>query len=282
MTDHTIKRDFHQRPWVTTDGGPLKYRPDRKSPTNAVAYTRVSTMSDTLDDKSGLLDWAACNAAIGVVRDPAVFAQLAHLTSAHRDPWSVPEAKKQLRPLIARAQQIAGSDDAAGLGTAFHGLAQLVDEGSDPQFVPPHLRPWIAAYCETLSDWEVLDCETFLVVDEIQAAGSMDRLLRHRRTGRVVAADIKTGRSDPDYPLKVTMQVAMYANGVRYDQASGARTPLHPDIDREHGLLIHVPIRSGEPRAALYPLDLVEGWELAQLAVRVRAARKMPKLAAVA
>ncbi|MFC9432783.1 hypothetical protein [Nocardia sp. NPDC057030] len=282
MTDYTIKRDFFQRPWITTDGGPLQYRPDRKSPTNAVAYTRISTLAETLDDKSGLLDWAAANAALGVVRDPALFAQLAHLTSAHRDPWSVPEAKRQLKPLIARAQQVAGSDDAAGMGTAFHGLAQLVDEGVDPEFAPPHLRPWIAEYRAALSGWEVLDCEPFVVVDEIQGAGSMDRLLRHRATGRVVCADIKTGRADPDFPLKVTMQVAMYSRGQRYDQETGTRAPLHPDVDLAHGLLIHVPIRSGEPRAALYPLDLTEGWELAQIAVRVRAARRMPKLAAVA
>lgn len=282
MTDHTIKRDFFKRPWVTTDGGPLQYRPDRKSPTNAVAYTRISTLAETLADKAGLLDWAAANAAVGVVRDPAIYAQIAHLTSAHRDPWQVPEAKAQLKPLVARAQQIAGSEDAAGLGTALHGLTQLCDEGTDPEFVPPPLRPWIAAYRERLTQWEVLDCEPFLVVDEIQGAGSMDRLLRHRSTGRIVCADIKTGTQEPDYPLKVTMQVAMYSRGERYNQETGERTPLHPDVDLDHGLLIHVPIRSGEPRAELYPLDLVEGWELAKIAVRVRAARKMAKLAAVA
>lgn len=282
MTDYTIKRDYHQRPWITSDGGPLQYRPDRKSPTNAVAYTRISTLSETLDDKSGLLDWAACNAAVGVVRDPGIFSQIAHLASAHRDPWLIPEAKQQLKPLVKRAQQIAGSEDAAGIGTALHGLTQLVDEGREPEFVPPQLRPWIEKYREALEAWEVLDCEPFLVVDEIQGAGSMDRLLRHKVTGRIVCADIKTGRSDPDYPLKVTMQVAMYSRGQRYNQQTGQRRPLHPEVDLDHGLMIHVPVRTGEPRATLYPLDLTEGWWLAKIAVQVRAARKMAKLAAVA
>jgi hypothetical protein len=35
-------------------------------------------------------------------------------------------------------------------------------------------------------------------------------------------------------------------------------------------LLIHTPIRLGEPQCHLYWLDLTEGWELAQLAYRVR------------
>ncbi|MBF6584383.1 hypothetical protein IU414_06370 [Nocardia farcinica] len=283
MTDYTIKRDYWQRPWVTTGGGPLRYEDGKKSPVNATAYTRVSTLAETLDDKGGLMDWCAANAAIGVVKDASLYAQIAHLASAHVDPWSVPEAKQQLKPLVSRAQQIAGSDTGSGMGTAFHGLAELIDAGQDPEFVPPPMRPWLDAYREALADWEVLDSEVFVVADEVQAAGSLDRLLRHRKSGRVVVADIKSGKSDPDYPLKVTIQTAIYAHGQRYDQETGVRAPLHPEVDVERGLLIHVPIRSGKkPQANLYPLDLEQGWELAKVAVRVREARRMTKLEAIA
>lgn len=281
MTDYTIKRDWQDRPWISTDGGPLRYEEGRKSPVNAVAYQRISTFAEILDDKKGLLDWAAANAAIGVVRDAAIYAQLAHLSSAHRDPWNVPEAKAALKPLVARAQQVAGGDDAAGMGTAFHGLAELIDRGAEPEFVPPPMIPWLSEYRTTMAEWEVLDTEVFVVVEDLQVAGSGDRLLRHRKTGRVVAADIKTGKSDPAYPLKVTVQVAAVAHGERYDQQTGTRTPLHPDIDLDHGLLIHAPIRHGEPRCVLYPLDLKVGWDLARLAADVRQARKMPKLEAI-
>jgi hypothetical protein len=282
VTDYKIKRDYFDRPYVTTDGGPLRYEDGRKSPVNATPYTRVSTLAETLDDKRGLLDWSAANAAIGVVKDAALYAQIAHLASAHVDPWSVPEAKKALKPLVQRAQQIAGSDDGAGMGTAFHGFAEEIDKGLDPEFVPPPMIPWLEKYREAMTGWEVLDTETFVVNDELQTAGSLDRLLRHRKTGRIVVGDVKTGKSEPEYPLKTTIQVAAYARGERYDQETGARAPLHPDIDLERGLLIHVPVRTGEPRCALYPLDLTAGWELAQLAVRVREARRMPKLEAFA
>ena len=282
MTDYTIKRDHWERPWVTTDGGPLKYEPNRKSPVNAVAYTRVSTLAGALDDKAGLLDWAAANAAIGTVRDAGIYAQIAHLASAHRDPWNAPEAKAALKPLVARAQQAAGSDEASGMGTAFHGLTELSDRGIRPEFCPPPMRPWLTQYEHVMEEWEVLDCEPFLVVDEVQAAGSADRLLRHRATGRVIVGDIKTGTNEPDYPLKVTTQVAIYAHGQRYDQETGLRAPLHPDIDLENGLLIHVPIRTARPRCVMYPLDLTSGWKAAQLAVELRGLRRMKKLEAVA
>ncbi|MEV6432885.1 PD-(D/E)XK nuclease family protein [Nocardia sp. NPDC051463] len=282
MTDYSIKRDYFDRPYVTTDGEPLRYEPGRKSPVNATPYTRVSTLAGALDDKGGLLDWSAANAAIGIVRDASLYAQVAHLASAHRDPWNVPEAKKQLKPLVARAQQAAGSDEGSGMGTAFHGLSELIDQGHEPEFVPPPMIPWLAEYRAVMAPWEVLDTEPFVVCDELQTAGSLDRLMRHRDTGRVVVGDVKTGKSEPDYPLKTTVQVAIYAHGERYDQETGKREPLHPDIDLEHGLLIHVPIRTGVPRAVLYPLDLARGWELAKLSVQVREARRIPKLEAFA
>lgn len=281
ITDHSIKRDYFGRPWVSQDGEPLRYEDGRKSPANAVAYTRVSTLADALDDKSGLIDWSAANAAVGIVRDASLYAQLAHLVSAYRDPWQDPVGKKQLKPLVARAQQVAGSDEASGMGTAFHGLSEIVDGGDWPEFAPPPMIPWLRKYQESMADWDVLDTEVFVVNDELQTAGSLDCLVRHRESGRIVVGDKKSGRQDPDYPLKVTVQVAIYAHGERYDQDTGKRAPLHEEVDLERGLLIHAPIRGGgEPRVQLYPLDLVRGWELAKLAVEIRAARKMPKLEA--
>ena len=83
-----------------------------------------------------------------------------------------------------------------------------------------------------------------------------------------------TGRSDPGYPLKVSLQVGVYANSVRYDQVTGERSPIHPDLDLTTGLLVHAPILGGgKPEVKVYELDLVKGMELARLAVQVREAR---------
>jgi hypothetical protein len=63
---------------------------------------------------------------------------------------------------------------------------------------------------------------------------------------------------------------------VLYDQATGVRRPI--DCDQDRGILIHTPIRSGEPRSVLYWLDLNKGWALAQLAATVRDSKKVSKL----
>lgn len=279
MTDYTVTRDQYGRPFVTTDGQPLQYDGKRKTPTNAVGYTRVSTLAGALDDKGNLTDWIAAHVAVGVAKERSILAQMQALVSAHRDPWAT--AKTQLKQLVRRAQDAASTDDASGLGTAFHEITELIDKGIEPEFVPEMFKPWLRKYKVAMADWEVLDTEPFVVVDELQVAGSLDKIVRHRETGTVAVADLKTGKSDPFYPLKVEMQVAMYAHGERYDQATGVRRVLHPDLDMSHGLLIHVPVRGETPSAKLYPLDLDRGWAAAKCAVEVREFRKQKALVAL-
>lgn len=285
MTDLSIVRDRWGRPWVTTDGGPLKYDKGKRTPNNAKGYTRVSTLSGALDDKGNLGDWLAANAMVGMVKDRSIAAQVGSLTSKYGDPWNVPEGKKAIKPLVKRAQEAGGSQEASSLGTAFHEFCEVIDEGRWPDYAPPELTGWLHAYREAMDGYENLDSEVFVVNDELGTAGSFDRVKRTRReivtseglvlpAGLVMVGDIKSGKHDPNYPLKVTMQVAIYANSERYDQKTGARTPIHPDLDRKTGLLIHAPIRGGgKPGVKVYPLDLEFGMDMARLAVEVRAAR---------
>lgn len=276
MTDYSIVRDFWGRPYVTQNGEELQYSPGRKTPVNAKAYTRISTLAGTLDDKSGLIDWSSARAMMGIVKSKALYAQLAHLVSAHEDPWAVPAAKKPLKELVERARSLGGADDASGMGTAFHGLCEVLDGGEKPQYTPRELGPWIAARQARLEDFDPVLIEPFIVNDGVEAAGNPDRYLLHKPTGTVYAADDKTGSSEPDFPLKVTIQVAIASRGVLYDQETGKRTPIK--CDQSRGLLIHTPIREDEPRCELYWLDLDKGWELAQLSAKVRDARKISKL----
>lgn len=218
-------------------------------------------------------DWLAANAMVGMVKDRSIAAQVGSLTSKYGDPWNVPEGKKAIKPLVKRAQEAGGSSEASSLGTAFHEFCEVVDEGRWPEFAPPELTPWLHAYREAMSDYEHIDSEVFVVNDELETAGSFDRVVGTPE-GLVVVGDIKSGKHDPSYPLKVTMQVAIYANSLRYDQVTGVRTPIHPDLDLKTGLLIHAPIRGGgKPAVKIYALDLEFGMEMARLAVAVRKAR---------
>ena len=278
MTDYSVARDYWNRPYVSLDGKPLEYVKGRKTPVNAIAYTRMSTMAGTLDDSGGLIDWVAARAMIGMVKSRSIHSQISHLVSAFDDPWAAPEGKKPLKELVRKAQEAGGSDEAAGEGTAFHGLTECYDRGMKTEYVPEHMAKWLLEYQLAMQDWEPLHVEPFVVCDELKVAGSPDRYLRHRKTGQIVCADLKTGSSEPDFPLKVTVQVAIGAHSVIYDQETGSREPVE-DCDQKQGILIHCPIRAGgTPRCDLYLLDLETGWANAELSYRVREARKMEKL----
>lgn len=273
MTDYSVKRDRWGRPWVSTDGGPLQYKKGRVSPINAEGYTRVSTLAGALDDKANLIDWAASNAMVGMVRDRSIAAQVGSLAAKYGDPWNVPEGKTALKGLVERAKTTGGGDEASGLGTSAHEFTEVIDEGRWPEFIPVELEPWLREYRDLMRGVEVLEAELFVVNDELKCAGSMDKVLR-MPDGRVVAADLKTGRHDPNYPLKLAIQLAVYANSSRYDQVSGERSLIHPDLDLSTAMLIHMPIRSGKkPYARFYPVDIEWGLDMARLAVAVREAR---------
>jgi hypothetical protein len=111
----------------------------------------------------------------------------------------------------------------------------------------------------------MLDVETFVVCDEATAAGTFDRLVRCP-DGRVRVADLKSGKSEADYPLATSIQLSVYAHGKRYDPDSGARADLHPDLDDTQGLLIHLPPKGG---CRVIALDLDKGWRAALLAAQV-------------
>ncbi len=261
---------------MSADGGPLRFESGRKGPVNAEPYTRISTLSGGLDDKGGLVDWAAAMAMMGVVKSKSIYAQLAHLVSAHESPWYVPSAKKPLKELVAQAKELGGASDAAGMGTALHGIWEIIDNGGTPQFVPEEMRPWIEARQAALADFEPVLVEPFVINDDLKVAGNPDRFLRHKPTGKVYAADDKTGADENKYPLKVTIQVAIASRSVLYNQQTGERTPIECDQDR--GLLIHTPIRTDVPRCDLYWLDLNAGWDLARLSATVRDSKRIDKL----
>ena len=275
MTDYSILRDQWGRPFVSQDGGPLIFEGKKKTPTNAVGYMRVSTLAGVLDDKQNLAPWKAALAMAGMVRERAIYAQVASLVAKHRDPWN--QAKTQMKQLVERAQLASSSDDGSGQGTAFHEFTEVEDAGGSLDFMPVEYVPWMDCYRGVMQDFEVIAAEKFVVVDELQAAGSFDKLLRHKPTGRVYIGDLKSGKSDPDYPLKAKIQFASYSRGQYYDQETGERTPIHPDLDQSTAIMIHVPIRSGKPSAEVYAVDIESGWEYAKLAVQVDKARKANK-----
>lgn len=255
--DLEVPRDRWNRPLIIPlDGG---------EPT---AYTRVSTLAKLCDDTSALMSWKARKTAEGLVRRPDLLTRAAG-AMATGDPDTDWPTKKALNAVVSEATEAAGAGKGASAGTGLHSLTEAIDAGQEPLFVAEHDRPRLDAYRAATQKYEAVGIETFVVNDDVLAAGTFDRLYRCP-DGRVRVADLKTGKSEAAYPLATTTQIAIYAHGRRYDPATGDRSPLADDLDMSTGLLIHLPPSGG---CEVYELRLDLGWQAAQVAARIRDVR---------
>lgn len=291
MTDYNISRDRWGRPMLYPPEGGEK-----------VSYTRPSTMKGWLDDKSGLINWKASMAVIGLMQSRSLQARVAAMVAKKdRDPYQA--NKGALTEILDTATQIAQAQGRADFGTAIHEFTELLDAGMlDWSYVPEALKGPLEAYKEATRNLTVEDTEVFVVIDDecdgvpLRGAGSLDRLYGHPELG-VVVGDLKTGAKEPSYPVGVVTQVAIYARGQRYRDADfpGApafldgepnldqtawRKPLHPHLNKSSGLMIHCPLEKvkGKYICDLYVLDLERGWQNLMLGARVQKARRPGKL----
>ncbi|KZM68459.1 hypothetical protein AWN90_11350 [Nocardia terpenica] len=227
------------------------------------------------------MNWQAAMVALGIVKERSLAARIASLLSKDGDA-AYSRNKTALRDITERAKAAAGAGRPADSGTAFHELAEVIDGGRWPEYMPPEIDGPMRAYAEAMqrAGVKVLDKEPFLVVDEIRCAGSMDRLIS--LDGMVMAADIKTGTNNSRFPLSVTCQTAIYAHGERYNVEDDTRSPLWPGgVSLDTALLIEIPRepnKRGKYECGLYKLPIDLGWRAVQLALDVREMRKMPKL----
>lgn len=257
MTAPAVTRDKWDRPLITPlDGG------------EPVAYTRASTLAKTLDNLSTLMAWKQRKTAEGLARRPDLLTRVAGAL-ATGDPDTDWPTKRELNFVCSKAVEAAAGSKGANTGTGLHSLTEALDRGvpMGDLFVSDTDRERLADYQAATADLEPLAAEVFVVCDELRTAGTFDRLWRCP-DGKVRVGDLKTGKSEADYPLATAMQLAIYAHGCRYDPDTGDRGPelLDPDLDRTTGLLIHLPIARF---CSVIALDLDKGWQAAQLAATV-------------
>ena len=245
-----IPRDRWGRPLVIPPGGG-----------KPVAYTRVTTYIDVLEDKYNLQKWMQRMVAIGLASRP----DLLLAVQAHRD------SKPELDRLCEQAREAAEASAAATTGTALHALTEQVDRGGELPVVPPGAKASLEAYREATADLRVRHIERFLVQDRLQVGGTADRIVDYG--GESYIADIKTGSIEYG-ALKIAMQLALYAHSAMYDPASGART--YHGASTTRGIIIHLPAVAEPDEAAchLHWVDLEAGWAAVQVAAQVREQRK--------
>jgi hypothetical protein len=245
------RRDRYGRPLILPKGGD-----------KPVAYTRPTTIADTLDDRHNLELWMQRQVALGLAARPDLVARIATTS---------PDDKGALNGICSDARDAAGSSAAANMGTAIHAAVEQVNRGHD---APAMFADAIAEYTAALERHGLTvnpdHVERFCVNEPIHAAGTFDMIVEH--DGRSYIADLKTGASIAWSGRSFAVQLAIYAGATSYYDVATDTHSDPVDVDRERAIIVHLPAAGGP--CTIHWLDIAAGREALEHALWVRRWRK--------
>lgn len=296
MTDYSVKRSYRgevlvappgadpvEGEWVTSRDGKnyFKVAPHRK---DVEKYGRTSSAGKHLSGGGdGLAMHKASMAAIGVLMSAEASSEITTLINEYEgDPYykgrdgGTQSGKSRLLTAVNKAADVAGASSKSALGTEFHKLGELVNKGKVPTLVRDTMRSHLHHYQQRVAPIKFLAQEILVIHDELKKAGSIDYLMELPAGVRtpdgtihdepmVVAGDLKTGQWAARYPAGVYAQLAGYGTGVRYDQETNTRSPLHERINNRWAVLVHYPLADPDPQVNFYWIDMEVGLRAAQL-----------------
>lgn len=255
MTQGTIRRDRWDRPLILL--------PDRSK---EAPYTRVTTLAGAIEDGFGITQWKMRTVAKGLAQRPDLLLSV----SAHL------EDKRELNKICDQALEAGGASAAATKGTAVHIFSEQIDRGEQlPPAIPPEIVRKLDLYQQYTAGMACVAIEEFLVCDELQAAGTADRI--YEFGGSRYIGDLKTGAGIDLGIGKIAAQLAIYSRSVEYDEETAERRGL--GVNQDWGIVVHLPAgRDGEPDRDLinlYWIDLNLGWRIAKHCYETRELRKL-------
>lgn len=239
-----------------------------------VAWTRVSTIKGCIANTFNLELWKQRQVALGLSLRPDLLTLAASVAGL---PPGDKQAKETLNNVCRQAQDAAGSRAGANLGTALHTATERLDRGErlDAISLPAPYDADLRAYDEARRAAGMVTqpehIERIVVIPQLQVAGTLDRLTFWRGGRRVL--DVKTGQDASEFgQLELAVQMALYANAAYMWNLDTEQYEPMPEVAKDWAILAHLPAGGG--RCDFYPVNIAAGWEAAQLAAAVHAARK--------
>ena len=245
------RRDRYGRPLIIPKGGD-----------KPVAYTRPTTIADTLDDRHNLELWMQRQVALGLAARPDLVARIATTDT---------DDKATLNGICSDARDAAGSSAAANMGTAIHAAVEAVYRGGD---APEMFADVVADYTSTLQRHGLSvnpdHVEQFCVNEPIRSAGTFDMIVE--LDGRSYIADLKTGSSLAWSGRSFAVQLAIYAGATSYYDVATDTHSEPVEVDRDRAIIVHLPAAGGA--CSVHWIDIAAGAEALDHALWVRDWRK--------
>lgn len=246
-------------------------------------HTRATSFAKLGSSTFALGEWNERMLIKGLTERPDLLA-MAHGLDVRAD-------KTRLNAIADDAQTHAGNKVAANIGTSLHAFTERLDAGLITlDEVPPMWRARckqyldaVAAYgLRTQADW--IERTTAVRADQVSAplpvAGTLDRIWGVPN-GDLVIGDLKSGRDLSYSWAEIAVQLALYAHGVNtfglFDWNTKTWQKLGRPVRTDFAIVMHLPAEGDG--CDLYRVDLVKGWEYAQVSGLVQSRQKDKSIA---
>jgi len=261
----------------------------------------MTNLAASISDTKALGLWELEQALIGVGLHPELAAELRRVVYAAKERGVDFQALKdepekvlrgELAAITERAKDISGANAARDAGIVRHDVWDINGKSAGHTFSgTEQINAEIRALRELLdaAGFEVIPelCERTVRNVKLIAGGKFDNILMHRKSGRLVMADLKTKRKPFWTWLEMDGQLAGYAYAEwmleTIETSPGVFEvvyvpgPKPLGVDLTEGVILHMPSDGGEPR--LRRADLTRGWRTMQLAREVCTVRSDGKSA---
>lgn len=281
-TRHPTAGRYKMPATLPGDASP-KSVPPGQDPWVSYGIQSMTNLAASISDTKALGIWETRQALIGIGLHPELAQELTIVVYRAKDAGvdfqdlrSHPDFGAELDAVIERAKDISGGNAARDAGIAMHDEWELRGTGQQG-----------GAFSAQLDQLEqLLDAAGFDRVPELRertvrnvtvnAAGRFDDILLHRKSGRLLMADLKSKRKKFWTWLEMDAQLAGYArsehmltpDGMTYEPGGG---PIDY-VDLTEGVILHMPSgpnEEGKQEPRLRRADLTRGWRALQLARQV-------------
>lgn len=208
-----VPRDRYDQPIIVLPDGSLR------------AYRRASKHGGRIEDEYGINQWGKRCVVYGMSRAHHLVVRAQAVRTLDQSSEDI----AALQDIADRADIIAAADAGAVTGTGLHKLSERQDAGEDLSWLDPNTAKALEVYQYLMAPFRVLATELFVILDELGAAGTLDRAVMLLvdlewpdgvviPAGTILIIDIKTGKisSAQYWASGYTVQQLVYATGTPY------------------------------------------------------------------
>lgn len=273
-TPEDTKRTLPTDPTVARRG--RYYLPRRDGSKKPWGWMRATNLVSAFSDQKQLQNWQTRTALAGLVARPDLYAELrALIARVGTGPDEVRAAQDEILDLAERAKDAAGGGRGRERGNRIHEITEC--EWRDiPYTATTGERQIVRLFAKALADAQLVPVpgmqERIVLVEEVEAVGKFDTLLRDLVSGLIHVGDTKTQKKFWTWQ-EVEAQLALYSHAdAVWDRDAGCWVDVPVEIERTQGAALWCPPVEHSPTGGLHVevkrLDLERGWDTVLLARR--------------